>query len=393
MLLTKSLFIKINQGNLGYYNRVLKNKFSKDEIIEVPIEFISKRLNEKVDVCCDICGIKSEVYYSSYNMCLKYGFYSCIKCKRIKQKITNMEKYGNENYRDISKMKKTKLEKYGNENYNNHLKAEKTCLEKYGVDNVSKIESVKELKKETNLKNWGVENVFQSEEIKNRNKETHLKNLGVDHPSKSEYIKSKKIETCNKSLGVDYPTQSNLTINKIRFSNLKKYGVDWITKTEKYKKDIQKFNFEKYGVSWYMSSIDFKSKSKSKNNELYGCDFPAQNFEIFQKQQKSGFGSKIYNNIYYRGSYELDFLKFCEMKNIKVLNGPTIKYILNSKDKIYYPDFYLPEYNLICEIKSLYYYEKYLEINNIKKSATELLNYKFLFIIDKKYDDIIELIR
>lgn len=104
---------------------------------------------------CDICQTKNEVNYNSYNLCLNYGFYSCNKCKNIKKKKTNLQKYGVENFNNTEKRKNTHNLKYGTY-YTNRDKAKMTCLEKYGVENVSMIDEVKKIKSETAFSNWGV---------------------------------------------------------------------------------------------------------------------------------------------------------------------------------------------------------------------------------------------
>ena len=81
-----------------------------------------------------------------------------------------------------------------------------------------------------------------------------------------------------------------------------------------------------------------------------------QNIEIFNKNQINRFKTKKHNNLYYKSSYELDFIMICEEKNILIENGPTIKYSMFGKNKIYFPDFYIPKLNLIVEIKSSYFY-------------------------------------
>lgn len=55
-----------------------------------------------------------------------------------KQKLTKLERYGDENYNNITKSKETKKIKYGDSNFNNFLKYKETCDLKYGVDNYSK---------------------------------------------------------------------------------------------------------------------------------------------------------------------------------------------------------------------------------------------------------------
>lgn len=368
MLLTKSIKILINRGNLKKYNELLNKEHCVGDIIDLDISLMSKWGKHRVDVSCDICNKINNVSLTSYNSSLDYEFYSCGKCKNIKQKMTNLEKYGTKTFNNIDKRKNTMISEYGYYN-NNRDKAKETCNEKYGVDNVSQVESVKLSKIETTQENYGVDNPFQSEEIKERNKETHLDRLGVDHPSKSEEIKNKKIETCLKNLGVEHPTQSEQTISKIRENNLEKYGTDWYTKTDEY-----------------------RDKTIKTNNEKYGTDSPMQNIMIFNKQQKSGFKMCEYNNVTYRGSYELDFIKYCEENSIIVENGPTIKFKFNNKNKVYFSDFYVPKYNLIVEIKSSYYYNRYLDLNLVKMDESMKQGYKFIFLIDKDYTKINEFI-
>lgn len=70
-----------------------------------------------------------------------------------------------------------------------------------------------------------------------------------------------------------------------------------------------------------------------------------------------GYSQGLYNEIYYRSSYELKFLKLCEKYNIKVESAATkefrIRYKHDGKKKYYYPDFYLPEFDIVVEIKPL----------------------------------------
>lgn len=51
----------------------------------------------------------------------------------------------------------------------------------------------------------------------------------------------------------------------------------------------------------------------------------------------------------------------------------------------YYPDFYLPKYNLVIEIKSTYTFNMNVYLNKRKIKKTKEHGYKFLMIKDKKY--------
>ena len=68
-------------------------------------------------------------------------------------------------------------------------------------------------------------------------------------------------------------------------------------------------------------------------------------------------------------------------------------YTLNDNQKIYYPDFYIPKYNLIIEIKSMYYYNLHTEMNLAKQKACIEQGYNFIFIIDKNYTEFENIIK
>lgn len=95
----------------------------------------------------------------------------------------------------------------------------------------------------------------------------------------------------------------------------------------------------------------------------------------------------------YTGTYELNFLELCEKINILdfVDNGPTTRYYHETKNHIYYPDFYIEKMNLIIEIKSTYTLEQNLNLNLSKRIGCEKSGYNFIFIVDKNYSDFLKL--
>lgn len=104
-------------------------------------------------------------------------------------------------------------------------------------------------------------------------------------------------------------------------------------------------------------SISSKSKIKDMLLKYYqeGDD---QNINIPKNIIKSnGRGHKtgIFNDIHYRSSYELLFLRFCERNEINVKSAESkqfrIRYTIDGKKHWYYPDFYLPDFDIIIEIK------------------------------------------
>jgi hypothetical protein len=197
------------------------------------------------------------------------------------------------------------------------------------------------------IKNHGVINVFQIEEIKNKSKKTLMKKLGVENPSQSEIIKKKKSETTFKNYGVVNPMQSKEVQNT-------------------YKKTM---------------------------NLLYNVDWPMQNAHSLQKAQKASEKFIQYKdtNIWYQASYEFDFLeKYYNMFKNDMKRGPTISYEYKGEKVHYHSDFLIVSMNLIIEVKSTYFYNDIKD--TIKKDAVENLGYKYIMILDKKYDEFNNLI-
>jgi hypothetical protein len=338
MILTKEVKIKLNAQNIKHYRDLGYICNPHDEIL-IKVEHLSNGSNYKVKVKCDKCENIKELIYNKYIKNISNGgYYSCSnKCSVEKSEEKCLEKYGKKSYTKTNeckeKIKRTKKEKYDNENYNN-----------------------KEKIKEINLKLYGYENVFQNNDIKEKIKKTKKEKYNDEFFTNRE--KSKK--TC-----------------------LDRYEVESYTQTQEYKKYMKSLTFD-YNI--------IQEKFKKTCLKRYGVEYPAQNIDIFNKTQKSQLKIKYYKNIRYQGTYELDFLIFCD--SIGLLNELTkiysFNYLYQNKNKIYHPDFYIKKLNLIIEIKSSYYYNLYIEKNICKQNCCIDKNYNFLFIIDKNYDNFIK---
>jgi len=213
-----------------------------------------------------------------------------------------------------------------------------------GYKKICSRECNNKIRKKSHFEKYGVENPFQRENIKNQIKQTHLANLGVENP-----FQSKKII-----------------------------------------KQIKQTNLERYGVEIPARNVNVKIKTKQTNLERYGVEHPLQNSKIFIKNQKSGFRIKKFKgtNIYYRGTYELDFLEKYYSKYPDIVNAPKIKYKYKNKNCIYFPDFYIPSLNLIIEVKNSYLYKKNKDRIESKKKSVINNNFNFEMIIDKNYNKI-----
>jgi hypothetical protein len=386
MLIDNEIEILVNSSIIISKLKKIDIDVKINDVIKIPIEKLWKSSNKKVNVKCDMCDNIKSISYSMYNKNIeKYNLYSCSnKCSHIKNKMTNLKKYGDENYNNLEKSKKTNLEKYGVDNYSKtkefKVKVKETKLKKYGDENYNNRNKFKN----TNLERYVLENYNNRDKFKN----TNLERYGVDSYSKTNEFKIKVKETCLERYGVDNYSKTKEFKVKVKETSLERYGVDSPNKCESIKNFKKSSMLEKYGYISNSMTKDSKDRLKNTNLERYGVEYPMQVLEFCEKQQKNSKKIIYYNNdIYYQSSYEKDFLDYTSNINIldKISRGPIIKYNNGISNKIHYPDFYIDEYNLIIEIKSDYYYYKYLEINKLKFNKAIEMGYNYIFIINKNY--------
>lgn len=235
-----------------------------------------------------------------------------------------------------------------NNNSENYYCNKKECInkkrkisvqKKYGVDNIFQIEQIKEKIKETNIEKYGVENPQQNIDIKNKTEETNLKKYGVRNPFQSEMIKEKIKET----------------------------------------------NIEKYGVEHSSQSDIIKAKKGETSLKNYGFIYPTQNREHLYKRFTNGLKVQKIDNLHYQGTYEKDFiLRYKD--DVKIEDGISIEYYYLNEKKVYHTDFYLPEYNLVIEIKSSYWYNIHKEQCDVKSEYVRK-THNYIMILDKNYTD------
>lgn len=205
------------------------------------------------------------------------------------------------------------------------------------------------------LKKYGVKNPFQNITIKEKLKQTNLKKYGCENPSQCKEIKIKKEKTTFKNFGVLFPGQSAIVKGKAEQTNLQRYGV---------------------------SNVMF-------NEEIAQRAMLNGGSRCISKQYTTKFEDKIL----VQGSYEKIFVDLCEKYNIKILNGPVLKYEFECKEKLYFTDFkiLINENWYIIEVKSTYWFNQLKDQNEAKLNFLENLVIKnnefkgyFLFLSAEK---------
>jgi hypothetical protein len=222
--------------------------------------------------------------------------------------------------------------------------------------------------KVNNNKKYGVNNVFELDNVKEKIKKTNLENYGFV-----------------------YANQSNEVKNKIKKTNLERYGFGCCLLNDNTKIKTKKTNLDKYGFEYCFKNKNIQNKIKITNLERYGVEYVSQNVDIHNKIMLSGYKIKKFKdtNLYYQGTYELDFLNKYYDK-LKIKRGETIMYEFNGELKAYHPDFYIEDYGLLVEIKSDYIWNKHLEENLAKVKHLEEKKIKYIIIMNKNYDEFIK---
>lgn len=218
-------------------------------------------------------------------------------------------------------------------------------------------------------------------------------------PKTYKYIVEVQCDICEVKREIQYSTYWDSTKHETEIytckgcsnikrekTNMKLYGVkNCFQDIDKIKNSMML----KYGVNHNMQLKKCLENRKQTYIKNWGVDNPSKNINIFEKALKSGRKIQKYKNtnLFYQGTYELEFLEKYYDK-IEIRNGLSIKY----ENKIYHSDFYLPEMDMVIEIKSTYWYNKHKSIN-VSKTKYSKKYHNFLMILDKNYEDFEELLR
>lgn len=141
-----------------------------------------------------------------------------------------------------------------------------------------------------------------------------------------------------------------------------------------------------------------KGKKRTIESKRKISESMVNSYLLGKSKPHSGWGNikiRIYKNIEYQSKYELLFLQYVE--NLGLLDiierGPKILYITNDNKKhVYFSDYKIKNTNHVIEIKSIYTWNKNIEVNLLKKEASEKL-YNYILIMDNKFDDFYEILK
>lgn len=209
--------------------------------------------------------------------------------------------------------------------------------------------------------------------------------------------------SCSRKDNDPFKTKTLEELKQIRkLSGLKHRGKKWsesskenlrkVQNTKQTKEKRQLTNLIKYGARNVFASQSIKERITITNLQKYGTTHPMQSSEINQKQFDSACSFKEIttpkgNIIKVQGYQGLTYYKLLDLGYLQqdILNKrrdmPKIFYWYKGTLHRYFPDFYIPKYNLVIQTKSQYTLNKVRQLNEIKFSAAKQAGYNFKLFI------------
>ena len=344
------------------------------------------------------------------------GGLTCKKCAMAnmveKTKHTTIERYGVEHSSKIPEVKAkrdaTMLERYGvlhtSQSPIIQQKIKESNIKKYGVSCTIHAPEIKEKVKATNLSKYGVEHSFQATEVKEKAKATLLERYGVEHASQMATHKEKVMATCMENYGVSYPMMSAEVKAKSSATSMLRYGTKSPKQNESVKKKTRDTVIAKYGVDHVMKVPEIKEKARismlkvdkqqqrertiATNLKKYGVPHTSQSEVVMEKIQRN---SKKYKEFTMPSGavrrvqgYEpfalTELLKagYTE-EQIKTdrADVPRISYEADGKQRVYFPDIWIPHENLIIEVKSTWTASCKTDNIGLKEAATKAAGFNY----------------
>lgn len=226
---------------------------------------------------------------------------------------------------------------------NRKKKCINTCMQRYGVDNPLKDKNIKNKQEATCIERYGQPNPLLCDKFQEKRKNTMILNYGVINPSENSLIQEKRKQVFIDKYGVDNPLKNKSIKDKQNATILSKYGVENISQNQTIQEKIQH------------SSLKFK-------------EYKMPSGEIRKIQ---GYENLALNEL-------LNYYSENEIKTRRK-DVPRIQYSHNEKDRYYFPDIFIPNKNLLIEVKSEYTFNINIDINYKKRDAciTNGYNYEF----------------
>ena len=334
MLVDKYITINISSCNLKRYIELGYNA-KINQKLTISINHLSNGNGIKVNVKCDFCGLDKKIKYQDYLKNITKNIENKYSCNQCRMKKSFMKNNINISKLDSIKNKKkdTFLKKYGVDNISQlsdtKEKVKKTNNEKYGADFFMKTDKFKEIVKKTNNEKYGKDWITQTDEFKEKSKITNLERYGTEYSIQSDIVKNKVKQTCNLKYNEEYYMQTNEFKEKSKITNLERYGTEYSIQSDIVKNKVKESNIKNFGVEYPSQSNIIKEKTKITNLEKYG-KHPSQLEDVKNKSKITNL--EKYGTDYY--SQSKIFKSLIKSKKIPHLENKFNLKIVNIKNDL-----------------------------------------------------------
>lgn len=218
-IVTKEVEVNPRGAMIQYYkDKGYDARYGQTLLVEV--EDLPKRSSMVIQVLCDICKENEmSTTYCNYNKSIENtGSYACKKCAYEKVRLTNIRKYGVDNYAKTKecqeKIRSTIKSLYGVEHYSQTReykeKFRNTCTDKYGE---SFGQRFAEKAAESFRNKTGYDYPSQSPEVREKMINSYIEHYGSDNPAKSSEVRTKISQTLYANYSQKVSKQQNYINN------------------------------------------------------------------------------------------------------------------------------------------------------------------------------------
>jgi len=278
---------------------------------------------------------------------------------------------------------------------NRREKTVKTNMEKFGSKAPLQNKDILKKTQDTNMKRYGGIVPTLNLEILAKRDETNIKKYGTKCSLRNPECIKKTLATTLKNFGTTHTSKSKEVMKKVEETNRKKYGGKAPASSKEVRDKMKETTLERHGAEFYTQTEAYKIKAEATNLKKYGTKNPSQNPEVMEKTQNNSKRYKDYKlpsgDICRVQGYEpwaLDELfKTYTEEEIKTKRSdvPQVKYKVEEKDRVYFPDIYIPKENKLIEVKSTWTYKCKEDNVQIKTNRCKELGYNYeIWIYDKK---------
>ena len=244
---------------------------------------------------------------------------------------------------------------------------------------------------QTTFKKYGVNHIMQSAIFKEKVKNIIFEKYGVTHISKLESIKQQKKEKSLVKYGSEYILQSPIIREKIKETNIQRYGFENPQQCDDVKNKTANSIYHKFGVKYYFQTNEFKSKTIQTNLEKYGVSHHSQNVDVSEKMLNNSYNKKLYTMpsgklVKYQGyeNFALDDLLYNEnIDETDIITNRTDVPEIWYNDKYgekrrHYVDIYIKTQNRCIEVKSIWTNQPK---NNVFEKQLAAINMGYIYQI------------